>query len=367
MSDDFPDKKAGDPFPGARHINNINRACRIVVGAGGGSYSHSHNGNTAGVVPFVQRTMIITKVFEDDDEISSVSSANEDESCPGAKYLAKYRYYDEDDAEWKTDEDSGAYCLDSSEYGNALALNDIVTAFWDPVRGMFVGGVGIKIDIVELIDDLHDCGNPATGWLLDNDFERKGWNLSDISSGDQVEVDPKFFIGYKFGLQDGADITENRGEFVATITVNGTRYAISAGHQVLIGGSTSPGQELIFAGQIGHLYGFGVFSGTCQLMTIPRIRVYALTDYIPINQVVLSWFGGYWYLVAPDCHTLLGRADENIAQGAYGQFSIYIENPGETDSGYNVQAKCRAAAMTLNDYAYISRVNNHHEAVPAVC
>lgn len=136
MLDKLKNKKKGDPFPGAAHVNALNEAARRVL--------QSPNYSARDYPPWQQRLMRIVSI---------------DYPLGQALYLKRVyeirpMFYSENDDErdlssdssnevdiaddWEVDDESNAQFLDASLLESDLALNDIIAVYFDTQRGMWV-------------------------------------------------------------------------------------------------------------------------------------------------------------------------------------------------------------------------------------
>ena len=93
MREQFPDKKVGDSWPTAKHINDLGSVFgRLGRFSGDPNQFTRHSGSylsTASTPPWTQHIVIVSnkQINSDDEEDSGL-------------YLVKFRWYSNNDSEW---------------------------------------------------------------------------------------------------------------------------------------------------------------------------------------------------------------------------------------------------------------------------
>lgn len=129
MLEQFPEQKPGDPWPSARHINKLSSVFGRLGRISGGSNQNIRHGESSISIssnpPWTQHVVIISN-----------KQINDDDTEDSGLYLIKFRWYSNDNAEWKTDDKE--WELDANDFDRSLEVGDKLVAFWDRQRGMFV-------------------------------------------------------------------------------------------------------------------------------------------------------------------------------------------------------------------------------------
>ena len=157
MAEPFPRKKPGDDLE-AEHVNRLSEIARKVSDGTETGYVVSEGGRSAGLMPFIQRPMVVTAEECDLDGDGTVPAAEQgrDEVRP--------RYYDQGDDTWKTDMDAGPYCLDTDAASILVEVDDIIVAFYDPQSGRFIP-VSFACEAQNEIQYLNVFGSPTSGTI----------------------------------------------------------------------------------------------------------------------------------------------------------------------------------------------------------
>lgn len=146
----FNDKQPGDTL-GAKHINKLNAAARIVAAQNPGAFLSGNEYGIVGPIPFVQRVVEVTG------------------SDSGGIYRCRPRYYDisesEENDRWKTDTSDNEYFLDGNATNETFEIRDILPAYWDPQRDAYIP---IKSEFSVIADDVVDIGLCECGGCVES-------------------------------------------------------------------------------------------------------------------------------------------------------------------------------------------------------
>lgn len=211
----LPKKKEGDGLS-AYHVNELTRAAeqgRLGPGSNMSGISGSFSG-TANRKLWEQRLYKVTKDLE---------------QTKGSKYKGMYEiqpmYYDFDEGDndrddgWVHDEDAGPYELDTLGAGVSVAVDDVVTAYFDVQRDRFVpvtssncmtwiDAEGNATDVPntqlqcgsEIEFALEGSANGSSGWRVIN---QRVYALSWTEPACEIETTGRFISGtgiYSFGV-----------------------------------------------------------------------------------------------------------------------------------------------------------------------
>jgi len=243
MRKTFPDFIEGDIL-GATHANKWNDVGRTVTDLRSNSYQMGDGSGTTGLIPYIQRIVIVVPEEEESDSFSSSSlssfssasskssvsdeslsdqssaSSSESSSVSGALiptqvYEVRSLFFDSDDQVWRTNYDDGPYDLDISIHGEAaIVLNgDILVAYFDPQRDAFVptalptyreGLLDENLDPADTV--LSDPGKASMSVFIKNeegDLEYSGKRITVVNRLTRINtIVRRTFIGVQFINQE---------------------------------------------------------------------------------------------------------------------------------------------------------------------
>ena len=206
MGELFPHKEPGDDLE-ADHVNRLSDVARKVSDGTETGYTINEGGKSAGLMPFIQRPMVVTGRGCDFDGDGSVSAAEQ------RLFEVRPRYYDPFDDTWRTDLDAGPYCLDPEAVDISVEVDDVVVAYYDPQSGRFIPtegggkakGYRVLFEIDETLSDI-DAFRAAKCTVLWKVCG--GGDIPDVLGSNQIIVlDPLECV---FD-EDGADLIDRKG------------------------------------------------------------------------------------------------------------------------------------------------------------
>ena len=172
MRENFPHKNPGDILS-AERVNVSGgvegRFGRMVSGPNLSTFHHHSHVSISGPAPWKQYIFRVTSDTVLDDDGNQIDGV----------YEGLIRWYDAGATAWKPDDDAtdavlneeDKWNLDTGGLGISLAVDDLVVAYWDAQRGMFIPIIpSVPIRRFRLLEDLYNLGS-ANALILADDPE----------------------------------------------------------------------------------------------------------------------------------------------------------------------------------------------------